>query len=116
MGTTSQTAEASEAHFRVPPLRNGALSYPPPGGEERGERHARAGAEEEPEYEGWFALREQVAEDEEDRKRPEQEARQAHERERRRRRKQRKQDDDVRVERESSRQHYEAEAYEDQEE
>jgi hypothetical protein len=26
MGTTSQTAEASEAHFCVPPLRNGALS------------------------------------------------------------------------------------------
>jgi hypothetical protein len=26
MGTTSQTAEASEAHFCVPPLRNGALT------------------------------------------------------------------------------------------
>jgi uncharacterized protein len=25
MGPTSQTAEASEAHFCVPPLRNGAL-------------------------------------------------------------------------------------------
>jgi hypothetical protein len=25
MGTTTQTAEASEAHFCVPPLRNGAL-------------------------------------------------------------------------------------------
>src|SRR5918992_4301975 len=92
------------------------LTNPAPGGEQRGERHARAGAQEEPEDEGRSAAREQVAEDEEDRERREHEARLAHEREGGRGRQDRQQDDKGGVQGEPRRQHIEPYPHENQEE